>query len=91
MTARRSFLIRIDPDVLDAMQRWSNDELRSLNGHIEFVLRKALKDAGRHPRAGGEGREANRAEAGGEAGPSSAADTSFRAHDRMADTRDQES
>ena len=50
MTARRSFLIRIDPEVLDAMQRWSNDELRSLNGHIEFVLRKAMKDAGRLPR-----------------------------------------
>lgn len=50
MTARRSFLLRVDPDVLDAVQRWANDDLRSLNGHIEFLLRKALKDAGRLPK-----------------------------------------
>lgn len=53
MTARRSFLLRIDPEILDAVQRWANDDLRSLNGHIEFLLRKALKDAGRLPRGGG--------------------------------------
>lgn len=50
--ARRSFLLRVDPDVLDAVQRWANDDLRSLNGHIEFLLRKALKDAGRLPKGG---------------------------------------
>ncbi len=91
MTARRSFLIRIDPEVLDAMQRWSNDELRSLNGHIEFVLRKALKDAGRLPRAAGEGQEATRASVGGDAGRSPAGDASFPAHDTMQDTREHES
>lgn len=52
MTARRSFLLRVDPDVLDAVQRWANDDLRSLNGHIEFLLRRALKDAGRLPKGG---------------------------------------
>jgi hypothetical protein len=52
MTARRSFLLRVDPEVLDAVQRWANDDLRSLNGHIEFLLRRALKDAGRLPRGG---------------------------------------
>lgn len=52
MTARRSFLLRVDPDVLDAVQRWANDDLRSLNGHIEYLLRKALKDAGRLPKGG---------------------------------------
>jgi hypothetical protein len=44
---RKSFLIRIDPDVLDAVQRWADDDLRSLNGQIEFLLRDALKRAGR--------------------------------------------
>ncbi len=52
MTARRSFLLRVDPEVLDAVQRWANDDLRSLNGHIEFLLRRALNDAGRLPRGG---------------------------------------
>lgn len=51
MTARRSFLLRIDAEVLDAVQRWANDDLRSLNGQIEFLLRSALKHAGRAPRA----------------------------------------
>ncbi len=47
MAERKSFLIRVDRDVLDAVQRWANDDLRSLNGHIEFLLRRALRDAGR--------------------------------------------
>jgi hypothetical protein len=42
-------LLRIDRDVLDRIQRWADDELRSLNGQIEFVLRRALQDAGRTP------------------------------------------
>jgi hypothetical protein len=50
MSARRSFLLRVDPELLDGVQRWANDELRSLNGQIEFLLRKALRDAGRLPR-----------------------------------------
>jgi len=44
---RRSFLLRIDPPVLEALQRWANDDLRSLNGQIEFLLRKALGETGR--------------------------------------------
>jgi hypothetical protein len=39
---RKAFLLRIDREVLDAMQRWADDDLRSLNGQIEFVLRNAL-------------------------------------------------
>ena len=50
MTERKSFLLRVDPDLLEAMQRWANDELRSINGQIEFVLRRALDEAGRLPR-----------------------------------------
>lgn len=44
MSARKPFLLRIDADVLDAVQRWATDDLRSLNGQIEFLLRRALAD-----------------------------------------------
>jgi hypothetical protein len=44
---RKPFLLRIDPEVLEALQRWANDDLRSLNGQIEFLLRRALQEAGR--------------------------------------------
>ena len=47
MADRKSFLIRVDREVLDAVQRWANDDLRSLNGQIECLLRRALRDAGR--------------------------------------------
>ena len=47
MAAKKSFPLRINPDVLAAMQRWSDDELRSVNAQIEYVLRKALVDSGR--------------------------------------------
>jgi hypothetical protein len=44
---RKAFLLRVDPQLLDALQRWAADDLRSLNGQIEFLLRRALRDAGR--------------------------------------------
>lgn len=47
MEERKSFLVRIDPKVLDAVRKWADDDLRSLNGQIEFLLRKALREAGR--------------------------------------------
>ena len=47
MGERKPFLLRIDREVLDAVQRWANDDLRSLNGQIEFILRRALKESGR--------------------------------------------
>ena len=47
--ARESFLLRTDPKVLDALRRWAEDELRSANGQLDFILRKALRDAGRIP------------------------------------------
>ncbi len=56
MTARESFLLRTDPKVLESLRRWARDELRSVNGQIEYVLRRALADAGRlsKDRSGGE-------------------------------------
>ena len=47
MAERKSFLLRIDPAVLEKVQRWANDDLRSLNGQIEFLLRRALRESGR--------------------------------------------
>lgn len=44
---RKAFLLRLDPKLLEAMQRWANDDLRSLNAQMEFVLRQALAKAGR--------------------------------------------
>jgi hypothetical protein len=44
---RKPFLLRIDPGVLDALQKWASDDLRSLNGQIEFVLRRVLQQEGR--------------------------------------------
>jgi len=46
---RKAFLLRIDPAVLDAIQKWANDDLRSVNAQVEFVLREALRSAGRAP------------------------------------------
>jgi len=51
LAERRSILIRLDPEVHDAVARWAQDELRSGNAQIEFLLRKALVSAGRLPRA----------------------------------------
>ncbi len=47
MAERKPFLLRVDPSLLDALQRWAADDLRSLNGQIEFLLRRALDQAGR--------------------------------------------
>jgi hypothetical protein len=49
MATRKSLLIRIDPALHDALQRWAAADLRSLNGQIEFILRRALVDARRLP------------------------------------------
>ena len=52
MADRRAFSLRIDRRVLDAVQRWANDDLRSLNGQIEYLLRSALLKAGRFREGG---------------------------------------
>jgi hypothetical protein len=49
MAERKGFPLRLDPEVYDALQRWAGAELRSLNAQIEFLLRRALIDAGRMP------------------------------------------
>jgi len=50
---RKSILLRLDPAVHDALVRWANDELRSTNAQIDFLLRQALAETGRLPKASG--------------------------------------
>jgi hypothetical protein len=51
MTERKAFLLRIDPALHEALQRWARDDLRSLNAQVEFLLSQAARQAGRAPRA----------------------------------------
>ena len=62
MADRDAFLVRLDPRVLDALRRWARDELRSVNGQIEYLLRRALRDAGRLPASPPEGSREPRGE-----------------------------
>jgi len=50
---RKKVLLRLDPAVHDALARWAGQELRSTNAQIEFLLRRALDDAGRMPKEAG--------------------------------------
>lgn len=49
MAIKKNYPLRMQPEVLDALEKWANDEFRSLNGQIEYLLVQALKKAGRHP------------------------------------------
>ncbi len=53
MSGRKQVLLRVDPAVHDALMRWADDELRSVNAQIELLLRRALADAGRMPKHAG--------------------------------------
>jgi len=55
MAARKPFLLRLDPRTYEALERWAKDELRSVNGQIEFLLRRALQKAGREQEGEPEG------------------------------------
>jgi hypothetical protein len=52
MAERKPFLLRLDAETLAALQAWAADDLRSVNGQVEFLLRRALRDAGRLPAEG---------------------------------------
>lgn len=47
MAKKKTFVLRIDPDVYDAIEKWAAQEFRSANGQIEWIINKALKDARR--------------------------------------------
>lgn len=56
--ARKQYPLRIDPVIWEAVQRWADDEMRSANGQVEWILRDALKRAGRPPKKAGRSRDA---------------------------------
>jgi hypothetical protein len=51
MADRKPFLLRLDPAIAIALERWAADDLRSLNSQIEYLLRRELREAGRLPRS----------------------------------------
>lgn len=51
MAARKQYPLRIDPEVWAAIEQWAEDEMRSANGQVEWILRQALRRAGRLPGA----------------------------------------
>ena len=72
MAERKKLLLRLDPEVYDAVARWAGDDLRSVNAQIEYALRMALSAAGRSPRPRrrpaekpGPGRDSSQDEEGG--------------------------
>ena len=60
VSKRKEILLRLDPAVHDALARWATDELRSTNAQIEFLLRRALAEAGRMPSRAGQMRRPGR-------------------------------
>ena len=50
MSQRKAFPLRLEPSIYDALQRWADQEMRSVNAQIEFLLRRALQEAGRLPK-----------------------------------------
>ena len=55
MPRKKSFPLRINEETWEALRRWSDEELRSVNGQVEYVIREALRKAGRLPRSSGRG------------------------------------
>lgn len=50
MSKKKPFVLRLDPEVLSAIEKWAADEFRSTNGQLEWLISKALKEAGRQPK-----------------------------------------
>jgi hypothetical protein len=50
LAERKSYPLRLDPEVYEALRVWADDELRSVNAQIEFLLSRALREAGREPK-----------------------------------------
>jgi hypothetical protein len=82
LSERKGMLLRLDPAVHDALARWAADELRSTNAQIEFLLRRALADAGRLPGHAGRMRGRGRPRGG-------APDEEDTGQAELADARDQ--
>ena len=57
MAERKNYPLRLDPEVYEALRKWADDEMRSVNAQIDFILARALKQAGRAPRQRPRGEE----------------------------------
>ena len=57
MAKRKQYPLRVDPEIWDAVQRWADDEMRSANGQVEWILRQALRQAGRLPKRKAQGQD----------------------------------
>jgi hypothetical protein len=66
LAKRDAFLLRIDPEILAALRRWADDDLRSLNAQIDYLLRQRLREAGRMPGRGAGARRGGGAAGGGD-------------------------
>jgi hypothetical protein len=75
MAERKSILLRLDPAVHDALAKWAADEMRSTNAQIEFLLRRALGEAGRMPGSARQMRRPGRPAANADAGDSAKGDS----------------
>jgi hypothetical protein len=82
LSERKGMLLRLDPAVHDALARWAADELRSTNAQIEFLLRRALADAGRLPGHAGRMRGRGRPRAAPEDGGDQPADLADARHEQ---------
>ncbi|MEZ4941548.1 MAG: DNA-binding protein [Saprospiraceae bacterium] len=51
MANKKNFVLRIDEATYEALEKWAADEFRSVNGHVEWLISRALKEAGREPKA----------------------------------------
>lgn len=51
MSSKKAFALRVNEEMLKAIEKWASDEFRSTNGQIEWMLNKALKEANRHPKS----------------------------------------
>ena len=60
MSSKKNFVLRIDEDVYKALEKWAADEFRSVNGQIEWLVDKALKDSGRKKPADPQGKSSNK-------------------------------
>jgi hypothetical protein len=52
MASKKNFVLRIDEATYEALEKWAADEFRSVNGHVEWIISRALREAGREPKHG---------------------------------------
>jgi hypothetical protein len=60
MAKKKPFVLRIDPESMQMLEKWAADEFRSLNGQIEWILHRALKEAGRYKSTGAEKKQSGK-------------------------------